>query len=153
MHTYTRTHTHSPVDLVWNWGFLPTQCQKKLNKVIQIRDIKHITFGSPLCQQGLLWGWTSTHLAGPRLNKHCDAVLPSPGISENCSPTVIISEAGQDGTSLLPYPWCHWIGEGETARKAVSWVPVSPCSIKACQPSIFPSFFFFLQDRPTGEKR
>ena len=153
MHTHTHTHTQS-VELVWNWDFLPT-LSKKLNKVIQIRDSKHITFPSPLCQQGLLWGWTSTPIWQEQDwtgNLMYSSTFP-------WYQWELFTHTGhQWGRArwhfTSPFPWCHWIGEGKQ-QGGSELIPIPPCSIKAEFVRLLYShpFFFFFAGPAHREKK
>lgn len=113
-HTYMHTHTHSQWSLYGTETFYPLSVKKKLNKIIQIRDIKNITFGSPLCQQGLLWGWTSR----PTWQEQDWTSIVMYSSTLPWYQWELFSHSGhQWGRArwhfTSPFPWCHWIGKGK----------------------------------------
>ena len=148
---YTHTHTHT-VELVGNWDFLPT-LSKKLNKVRWIRDIKHIIFPSPLCQQGLLWIWTST----PTWQEQDWTTIVIHSSTLPWYQWELFTHTGhQWGRGrwhfTSPFPLHHWIGEGkQQGGRELSSCPTLQHQSRVCQSSIFPSLFH--RTGPQGEKR
>lgn len=104
-HTYMHTHTHSQWSLYGTETFYPLSVKKNWTRLYR-SEISRTSLSVLHCVSKACY--EAEPPDPPGRNKTEQAlwctVLPSPGISENFSPTVVISEVGQDGTSLLPFP-------------------------------------------------
>ena len=148
--THTHTHTHSGA--FRELRLFTHSVSKKLNKVRWIRDVKHIIFPSPLCQQGL-WIWTSR----PTWQEQDWTSIVIHSSTLPWYQWELFTHTGhQWGRGrwhfTSPFPLHHWIGEGkQQGGRELSSCPTLQHQSRVCQSSIFPSLF--RRTSPQGEKR